>query len=138
MSPLLVFRRSEGTAPSRMGHIFMALGASGGPKIISAVLQVFINYAWLGLSLFESTANARLHDQLLYHESATTLYEDFQLEQGQTIEVPLRTREALEKRGHSITSVDYIGCVQSVAVDLESDTLTATSDIRKSGVPAGY
>lgn len=138
MSPLLVFRRDGNATDSRMGKIFMALGASGGPKIISAVLQAFINYAWMGMGLFESMASPRLHDQLLYHESATTLYEKSQLDQGPAIEVSKRTRDALKRRGHAMHSVDYTGCVQSVVVDLETDTLTAASDIRKGGMPNGY
>lgn len=129
----MVFRKDGNATDSRMGKIFMVLGGSGGPKIISAVLQVFLNYAWMGMGLFESMAGARLHDQLLYHESATTLYEESTLDPGQTIEVSKRTREALKRRGHKIHSVDYAGCVQSVVVDLETNTLTATSDIRKGG-----
>lgn len=138
MSPTLVFRKDGNATDSRMGKIFMALGASGGPKIISAVLQVFLNYAFMGMELFDSIASPRLHDQLLYHESAITLYEEAQLEQGPSIEVSQRTREALKRREHQLHSVDYTGCVQSVAVDIETNTLTATSDIRKGGMPAGY
>jgi len=139
MSPMLVFwKDGNATDSSRMGKIFMGLGASGGPKIITAVLQVFLNYAWMGMSLFESIANPRLHDQLLYHESATTLYEKTELDQGVAIEMSERTRSALKRRGHAIHSVDYTGCVQSVVVDLETNKLTATSDIRKGGMPAGY
>jgi gamma-glutamyltranspeptidase len=139
MSPILVFRKDAGNATdSRMGKIVMGIGASGGPKIISAVLQVFLNYAWVGMDLFASMASPRLHDQLLYHESATTLYEKSTLDHGQPIEVSMRTRDALKKRGHRLHSVDYTGCVQSVVVDLETNTLTATSDIRKGGMPNGY
>lgn len=57
MSPILVFRKDGNATDSRMGKIFMGLGASGGPKIISAVLQVFLNYAWMGMGLFESMAS---------------------------------------------------------------------------------
>lgn len=140
MSPILVFRNDGGNATdSRMGKIFMALGASGGPKIITSVLQTFLNYAWLGMDLFESMSYPRFHDQLLYHESATTLYEKSRLDDGvTTIEVSNRTQLALERRGHFLNPVDYTGCVQSIAVDLETNTLTAVSDIRKGGMPAGY
>ena len=138
MSPILVFRKDDTAKASPMGKIFMALGASGGPKIISAVLQVFLNYALAGMGLFESVAGPRLHDQLLYHESLTTLFEKSQLDQGSSIEVSERTRDALKRRGHAIHSVDYTGCVQSVVVDLETNTLSAVSDIRKGGTPSGY
>lgn len=138
MSPFLVFRRSKNATDSRLGRIYMSLGASGGPKIITATAQTILNYAWLGWDLFESMAYPRLHDQLLYHESATTLYEKSTLQQGPTIEVSNRTRKALMVRGHKLHSVDYTGCVQAVAVDLETNTLSAVSDIRKGGAPWGY
>ena len=53
--------------------------------------------------------------------------------------VDQRTKDALLSRGHdSLLDIDYAGTVQAVAVDLESNTLSAVSDIRKGGKPAGY
>lgn len=109
MSPTMVFRQSEDT-DNRLGDLFMVLGASGGPKIISAVLQVLLNYIFLGMPLFESVAHARTHDQLLYHEKAVTTFERSSLAQGQTIEVSQRTQTALSNRGHRLQAVDYMGC----------------------------
>ena len=117
----------------------LALGGSGGPKIITAVLQVLLNVCFLGMPLYDSMARPRIHDQLIYHDSVVTGTEKDALEQGPTIEVSQRTKDALLKRGHSqLLELDYTGCVQAVAVDLESKTLSAVSDIRKGGSPDGY
>mmetsp|Transcript_2126 Transcript_2126/g.5628 ORF Transcript_2126/g.5628 Transcript_2126/m.5628 type:complete len:671 (-) Transcript_2126:572-2584(-) len=140
MSPTLIFRRDydEKTPDDDLGSFFMALGSSGGPKIITSVLQVFLNYAVLGMPLFESVANPRVHDQLLYHGKAATTYDRMHLLQGPLIELSRRTREALAKRNHALLPVDYLGTAQVVAADLETGHLTGVSDIRKEGSPAGY
>lgn len=139
MSPTMVFRREEAADEDDWGRLMLVVGGSGGPKIITAVLQVLINYCMLGMSLFESVARPRVHEQLVYHESATTTTEKALLEQGPSITVPERTKNALLSRGHaSLLDVDYAGTVQAIAVDLETNTLSAVSDIRKGGTPAGY
>ena len=139
MSPMILFRNGlDVSSDSSLGTLVLVIGASGGPKIITAILQVFINYAILGMPLYESIAHPRIHDQLLYHTNAVTAIEKCPLQQGPTIEVSLRTKYALENRGHQLLNVDYTGTVQAVSVDLESMTLTAVSDIRKGGSPAGY
>mmetsp|Transcript_25074 Transcript_25074/g.37473 ORF Transcript_25074/g.37473 Transcript_25074/m.37473 type:complete len:180 (+) Transcript_25074:261-800(+) len=147
MSPLIILRNEETSVVNDAnedgssevpGDLLMVLGASGGPKIITAVLQVFINFALNSMPLYESVSHPRLHDQLTYHGTAATTYEKDQLLQGPTIEVTQRTKSALSSRGHRLIPVDYTGTVQVVSVDLETGRLTAVSDIRKYGVPAGY
>lgn len=103
MSPTLVFRQRHKKATD-LGEFFMALGASGGPKIITAVLQSFLNFA-NGMSLFDAIIHPRLHDQLLYHESLVTLYEKTQVHEDFKIEVPDAIKQGLEARGHKIHSV---------------------------------
>ena len=147
MSPTLVFRdigRSVDDGPAKkapyddLGKLVLSLGASGGPKIITAVLQTIINYAIVGMPLFESVSAPRIHDQLLYHGSAGTNVERSVLPQGPDIVLSNRTCAALERRGHYLIETDYLGAVQAVGVDLETGSLTAVSDIRKHGMPAGY
>jgi gamma-glutamyltranspeptidase len=138
MSPTMVFQTSSDTDTMSLGNLQMVVGASGGPKIISAVLSVILNHVMTGLPLFESIVHPRLHDQLIYHGSASTTTENTVLEQGPTIDVSERTRRALLKRGHSMLDVDYAGTVQAVAIDLETNSLTASCDVRKGGSPAGY
>ena len=116
----------------------LVLGGSGGPKIITAVLQVFINFCLLGLPLFESMARPRVHDQLIYHDASVTATERDELDQGPIVAVPERTKNALVRRGHDLLDIDYAGCVQAVALDLETNSLSAVCDVRKGGTPAGY
>lgn len=90
------------------------------------------------MPLYGSVSAARVHNQLLYHGAAGTNVEESNLPQGPTIAVPERTRKALERRGHDLIQTDYLGTVQAIAVDQETDRLTAVSDIRKQGMPAAY
>ena len=46
--------RNQDLETSKVGDIFMVLGASGGSKIITAILHVFLNFAILGMPLFEA------------------------------------------------------------------------------------
>lgn len=144
MSPTIVFRDGSGsgrgpaTPHDDLGELVLSLGASGGPKIITAVLQTILNYVFVGMPLFEAVSAPRIHDQLLYHGAAGTNVERCTLLQGPDIVLSNRTRAALEKRGHELIETDYLGAVQAVAVDLENGSLTAVSDIRKQGMPAGY
>mmetsp|Transcript_3513 Transcript_3513/g.5394 ORF Transcript_3513/g.5394 Transcript_3513/m.5394 type:complete len:183 (-) Transcript_3513:200-748(-) len=150
MSPTMIFRpheqynnekkttTSSSSSPHPLGDIVVVLGASGGPKIISAVLQVFVNFAWRGMSLYESVTHPRLHDQLLYHGNAVTTWEKCHLLTGPTIEMPERTLQALEDRDHTLLPVSYMGTVQAISVDSETGLLSAVSDIRKGGKSKGY
>jgi gamma-glutamyltranspeptidase/glutathione hydrolase len=60
MSPTMVFRKTEGSNDSEFGKLELVIGGSGGPKIITAVLQVIINYCLLGIDLFGSVAHSRV------------------------------------------------------------------------------
>jgi gamma-glutamyltranspeptidase len=136
MSPTMVFRKSKN---SNYGKLALVIGGSGGPKIISSVLQVIINYCFLGMTLFDAIARPRIHEQLLYHDAAVTTTENDMLDQGPLLEVPQRTKDALLRRGHSrLLDIDYAGSVQAVSLDLETNSVSAVSDIRKGGKPAGY
>lgn len=139
MSPTLVFHHARDSS-NKLGDFFMALGASGGPKITSALLQTFLNYARGGMNLFDAVTFPRLHDQLLYHESLTTLFEQQAnvSDVNYRLEVPETIRRGLKSRGHRMQAVGYTGCVQAVAVDRKSGKLVAVSDVRKGGKPAGY
>lgn len=137
----MVFRRQEGKYASETngwGDLVLTLGGSGGPKIITAVLQVLLNVCFFGMPLYESMARPRVHDQLVYHDAVVSGTEKAVLEQGLVLEVGQRTKDALIQRGHDLLDIDYTGCVQAIAVDLDTKTITAVSDIRKGGSPSGY
>lgn len=96
---------------------------SGGPKIITAVTSIFLNHIILGMPLFEATIHPRVHDQLIYHGAAVTNVEETQLVTGEPIIIDNRTVNALQRRHHGVLKIDYTGTVQSVSVDLETNTL---------------
>ena len=139
MSPTLIFRNERSSNHTdNLGTLVLSTGASGGPKIITSVLQTILNYAFVGMPLYEAVSSSRIHNQLLYHGAAGTNIEKVTSPQGPMVQVSQRTRFALEKRGHNLIDSDYLGAVQAVAVDLESNLLTAVADIRKQGKPDGY
>ena len=142
MSPTLIFRSKDSVTNKNeqsIGKLFMAVGASGGPRIISATLQTFLNHAFCGKPLFSSVTAPRVHNQLLYHGKPLTLFDnDILSHYAKTIEVSNITKEALLKRGQTLFPKSYMGTCQAVSVDLETDEMTAVSDMRKYGSPAGY
>merc|ERR1712194_150346 len=85
MAPTIIFRSNaeydkdmdndEKDDADNLGSLFMVVGASGGPKIITATLQAFLNFGLIGKSLFSSIAAPRIHNQLLYKGEPTTVYE---------------------------------------------------------------
>jgi gamma-glutamyltranspeptidase len=134
----MVFRKTNDGDVDKWGKLVLVLGGSGGPKIITAVLQVLINYCMLGMTLYDAVARPRVHEQLVYHDAAVTTVEKDLLEQGPLIEVPERTKKALLMRGRdSLLDIDYAGTVQAVGIDFETNTMSAVSDVRKGGMPAG-
>ena len=137
MSPTLVFQESANSSLSSPGRLILALGASGGPKIITAVTQVFLYHIMMGLPLLESVVHSRVHDQLIYHDAAVTNTEKVDLDRL-TIDISQRTRDALKIRGHALLDVDYMGTVQAISIDTETGKLSAVCDPRKGGSPAGY
>ncbi|KAL7553322.1 hypothetical protein ACHAWF_016603 [Thalassiosira exigua] len=144
MAPTMVFRdvRRDGTGGTDdvddLGKLVLSLGASGGPKIITSIVQTILNYAFVGMPLYESVAAPRVHNQLLYHGSVGSNVEEVALPQGPPLRVSNRTLAALKKRGHQLIPSGLLGTVQAVAVDSETDSLTAVADVRKQGRPAGY
>ena len=134
---MLVFQESTNASLTFPGQLILALGASGGPKIITAVTQVFLNHVIMGLPLLQSVVQPRLHDQLIYHNAAVTNTENVQLD-SVSFDISQRTRDALTTRGHSLLDVDYMGTVQAISIDTETGKLSAACDPRKGGSPAGY
>jgi gamma-glutamyltranspeptidase len=140
MSPTLVFQKTSSTmnTPDVLDELVLVIGASGGPKIITSVLQVLLRVIMIGRPLYDAVVHPRLHDQLIYNGGAVTAAEKAPLLQGPVIDLSQRTRDALLRRNHTLLDVDYMGAVQAVAIDAETGLLTAASDVRKGGTPAGY
>jgi gamma-glutamyltranspeptidase len=139
MSPTMVFRRRDGeNSARRLGELLLVLGGSGGPKIISAVVQTLLNRVVIGMPLFEAVIHPRIHDQLVYNNAHVTAVEKSTLGTGEAIRLSPRTIDALRHRNHTLLPISYTGAVQAIAFDLETKTFSATSDVRKGGAPDGY
>ncbi len=115
MSPTIVLRD---------GKPVLALGGSGGPKIITAVLQVMLHVTAHGKPLAEAVAALRLHHQ----------WRPDELGFDQT--PPASLVERFEAAGQKITDVRKVAIVQAIEI-LRDGTLVGASDPRKGGRPAG-
>jgi gamma-glutamyltranspeptidase/glutathione hydrolase len=114
MTPLLVIDRQRAVA---------AIGSPGGPRIISAVLQVFLNAFDAQLPLEEALRAPRVHHQWR---------PDWLAVEG---ELPTRVAESLARRGHRVRRGDTLGEVQAVFRVGDRACLGA-SDPRGTGKPA--
>ncbi len=97
-------KRMGGGCPSILfkdGRPWMAIGSSGGPRLISAVFQTILNAAVFGMSLQDAVSAPRVHS-----------------EQGRRIYAEPafggRVAEALERRGYEVVLTPYMGCNQAV------------------------
>ncbi len=106
------------------GAPHMLLGASGGPRIISAVLNVMVAVTDHAMSLEEAMRVQRPHHQwapdLLFFDAAP----------------PPEIEATLAARGHQIAEEHKTGIVQAIL--RVNDGWVGASDPRKGGRPAGY
>ena len=112
------------TIVTRDGRPILVLGASGGPRIISSVVQVLLHVLWFGDEPVEALDRPRLHHQWFPDRV------DF--EEG----VPTKLQEVLQSRGHKTGKRLHIGVVQVIQID--DGVLKPASDLRKGGMPAGF
>ena len=105
------------------GRPFLALGASGGPRIISSVLQVAL-HVMEGKPLEEAMTELRLHHQWqpdeVFFDRAP----------------PSEIVTQLESCGHKLSDKRQSGIVQAIQF-LEDGTMIGASDPKKGGRPAG-
>lgn len=101
----------------------IVVGASGGPFIISATLQVVLNLIDFGMDPSDAVAAPRIHHQwqpqLLFVEA----------------ELSRDTRQLLEARGHALKEIDPFSAVQ--VIRWTGEGAQGASDPRKGGWPAG-
>jgi gamma-glutamyltranspeptidase/glutathione hydrolase len=116
MSPTMVLRE---------GRPVLALGAAGGPTIISQVLLTLIHVIDFGLPLDQALAQPRFHHQW----------------QPDEVRIERRAGDAilqeLQRRGHRVVAVESIGAAQAVAFDPASRQFTGGADPRGEGSAAG-
>jgi gamma-glutamyltranspeptidase/glutathione hydrolase len=99
------------------------LGASGGPRIISSVLNVLLSITDFGLSLEAAITRLRPHHQW---RPDTVCFDEEPAEE---------LRDALLQRQHQLSGKRKSGVVQAILRDGEE--WIGASDPRKGGRPAG-
>jgi gamma-glutamyltranspeptidase len=131
MSPTVVLDGS--VDPPR---VVAVAGASGGPRIITAVAQVLLNVLALNMSPLDAVDAPRVHHQLVpdkvFAENTSATVGD-----GAPRRVDDATAAALRKRGHVVEfSGEKTAVAQLIVVDRDTDAVHAVSDARKGGAPA--
>ncbi len=97
-------KRMGGGCPSILfkdGRPWMAIGSSGGPRLISAVFQTILNASIFGMSLQDAVSAPRVHSEQgrrIYAEPAF----------AGTV------ADALTRRGYEVQLTPYMGCNQAV------------------------
>ena len=117
MSPAMVFKD---------GQPIIALGAAGGPKIISTVLQELVDMLDLGMTPEAANAAPRIHQQW----SPDVLYVEARL--------PDALKLALSSRGHKIEVLPAQAVSQIVARTPDGKSFTGTADPRAGGNAVGW
>lgn len=102
----------------------LAVGASGGPRIISSVVQVLLDILWFGDEPVEALKRGRVHHQWLPDKV-------FVEEMNRDSIVELH----LANSGYLLSPRTTIGVVQIIQV--EEGLMKPASDPRKGGKPAG-
>lgn len=113
------------TIIERGGVPYLALGASGGPRIISAVVQVLLRILWFDDAPNEAVQRTRIHHQ--WQPNAVYV-------EGYTRQTHIVSH--LRDVGHQYLSRADIGVVQVILI--EDGVMKPYSDQRKGGKPAGY
>ncbi|ESX01043.1 hypothetical protein KL918_002685 [Ogataea parapolymorpha] len=107
------------------GKVDMVIGAAGGSRITTAVLEALVRTYHYDMGLVETIAFPRLHHQLL----PETLF----------VENPAREQfvQGMMQLGHSVEMIDHATAMNGIR--LQNDTITALSDYwRKLGQAACY
>ncbi|MCX7604228.1 MAG: gamma-glutamyltransferase [Bryobacteraceae bacterium] len=107
------------TIVEKDGRLVMALGAPGGPRIISGVLQVLLHVIDFGMDIQQAVDQPRVHHQWmpdrLYHERG--LSPD--------------TLALLRQRGHELAEIYAVGSVEAILV--EEPRVRAVADATTTG-----
>lgn len=119
MTPTIVMKKD--------GTVWFALGARGGPRIISAVIQTVINVIDHDMNIQQAIDAPRIHQQWLPDE---ILYEPFSMSPD--------TLKVLRGFGHKFAErPGYIASATGIMLDKEGVRLGAI-DSRSDGLAAGY
>ena len=109
------------------GRVVLVVGGSGGPRIITSVLQVILNLVDEGMDVARAVTAPRIHHQwyppVVYYES-----------DGMTS----GCRDELQKRGHTLRLRAPMANVQVIWVDSTTTVRFGASDPRGMGAAAGF
>ncbi|KZV48366.1 gamma-glutamyltranspeptidase 3 [Dorcoceras hygrometricum] len=140
MTPIIVLKDNQ---------LVGVLGGSGGLDIIPAVVQVFINHFVLGMKPLSAVQSARIYHRLIPN---IVSYENWTVVDGEHIELSEENKHFLRTRGHQLKAKAGGAICQLVVQNLNNapnfgrkmghddvirGVLTAVSDPRKGGWPAG-
>jgi gamma-glutamyltranspeptidase/glutathione hydrolase len=120
MTPTIVLRKD--------GSVWFAVGARGGPRIITAVLQTVINMIDHDMNLQQAINAPRIHHQWFPDE---ILAEPFGMSPD--------TRIALESLGHSFTDrPGFIASATGIEIEAKTGVRLGAIDARSDGAAIGY
>ena len=118
MSPTLVTDKND--------NVILALGAPGGPRIISGVFQTLYRTLTTGLDMEDAIFTPRLHHQflprILFYEK--NRFSPFVL-------------KALEKKGHKLKPIHGVGIAYGIRKNKEG-LLEGAADYRGEGHTLGF
>ena len=112
MTPTIIL---EGDRP------VLIVGASGGPRIISATVQTILNTLDFGMSIKEAVDAPRIHHQWKP--------KDLMVEER----IPKDTRASLTRRGHRVKQKRSIGTVQAILI--RGGVISGQADPRRNRKP---
>jgi gamma-glutamyltranspeptidase/glutathione hydrolase len=108
------------------GEPMLALGAAGGPRIISAVLQELVALLDLDLTPAEALESPRIHHQWSPDELVVEK------------RLPETVQTALRERGHRVTAQDALAVSQIVGRSRDGAAFVGAADLRAGGKAAGW
>ena len=113
------------TIVTRNDSVKMVLGAAGGPRIITTVLQNFLNMSLFDMNAMQSISAPRIHHQWL---PDVTYIENYAISRD--------TKQILLELGHSINKVDNIA--NSHIIYVNKGKYTGAADPRGNGSVEGF
>ena len=109
------------------GKFWFATGARGGPRIISAVLQIVINMIDHGMNIQQAIDAPRIHHQWLPDEIRT-----------EPLGLSPDTAKILESYGHKLNVQGYNAQATGIAIEPKTGVRLGAIDSRGDGEAIGY
>ncbi|TVU21900.1 hypothetical protein EJB05_31571, partial [Eragrostis curvula] len=143
MTPLIILKACPMSCIHLNGQLAGVVGGSGGTNIIATVTQVFLNHFVVGMDPLAAVSHPRVYHKLIPN---VVRYENYTVTDGEVIALSDGAVEFLKQRGHRLESTSSGAVCQFIVQHLPEPVgvdgvfhgrLTAVSDPRKDGSPAG-